>query len=70
MEYIENLESAKSIAKTNFKNLFDNKYSKFSHKKFLLIFNKSLQFICKLKNQHKDFPQFPYKLNSGKTRLT
>ena len=34
MENIENLESVKSIAKTNFENLFDTKYSRFSYKEF------------------------------------
>ena len=42
---MENIENLESVAKTNFKNLFDDKYSRFSRKEFLQIFYKSLQFV-------------------------
>ena len=63
MENIENLESVKSrsMIETNLKKglIMNNQGS--HDKEFLLIFYRSLQFVCKLKNQHRsnDFPHFP-----------
>ena len=59
MENIENLECVKSIAETNFKTCLIINTQGFHHKEFSQIFYRSLQFVCKLKNQPTDFPYFP-----------
>ena len=51
MGNIENLESVKSIAKTNFKMYLIRNTHGFNDKEFLQIFYRFLQFVCKLKNQ-------------------
>ena len=70
MENIENLESVKRIAKTNFKNLFDNKYSKLSHKEFYKYFKNLMNSsFASWKINIKTFRTF-HKLNYGKTRIS
>ena len=59
MENIENLESVKSFAETNFKICLIINTQGFHDKEYLQIFYKSLQFVYNLKNQHNDFPYFP-----------
>ena len=54
MENIENLESVKRIAETNFKIFWIINAKSFHNKEYLQIFYKSLQFVCKLKNQDND----------------
>ena len=58
MENIDNLESVKSISKTNFKICFIINAKSFHDKEYLQIIYKSVQFVCKLKNQQTDFPYF------------
>ena len=59
MENIENLESVKSIAETNFKMCLIINYQGFHDKAILQMLYKSLQYVNKLKIQHTDFPYFP-----------
>ena len=59
MGNIENLESVKSIAETNFKICFVIIAKNVRDKEYLQIIYKSVQFVSKLKNQHNDFPYFP-----------
>ena len=57
MENVKNLESVKTTAETNFKVCLTKNI--FHDKEFLHMFCRSLQFVCKLKNQLTDFPYFP-----------
>ena len=68
MENMENLESVKSMAETNFQMCFMINTKGLYDMEFLQIHCRSLQLVCKLKNQHNDFHTF-HKLNYGKTRM-
>ena len=58
VEYMENLESVKSIAKSNFKMVLIGNIQGFYDEEILRIFYKSIQLVCKLKNHHNNFPDF------------
>ena len=59
MENVENLENVKSIAESNLKVSLMKNIQSVHDKEILHALYRSLQFFCKLKNQHKDFPYFP-----------
>ena len=56
MENIEALDSVKNIAESNFQMCLIGSIPGFHDKDILQIFYRSLQFVCKLKYQHTDFP--------------
>ena len=56
---VENMESVKSIAESNFKMCLTRNIQGVNDKDILPIFYRSLQLVCKFKNYHTDFPDFP-----------
>ena len=61
IEDIENVESVKTTAETIFKICLIINIESFHDKEIYIlhIFNRCLHGVCKLKNQHTDFPYFP-----------
>ena len=59
VENMENLESIKRTVESNFKMCLIINTESFHDMEILQIFYKFLQLVCKLKNLHNDFPDFP-----------